>query len=247
MSLITPSPISLLTAAQPNDPNHASIPQVETASPMLVFRLCDRVYALAIPYVVQIIPMLKLTSVPQVEHVIEGLANIHGKILPVLSARRHLGLPVIAPKLDTPIIILQTDERTIGFVVDEVVGVEAVFSNQITDPAVILPEGFEKAEVLQGIIYRGHQVILVLNPNYLLRPTQIYALNREIAALPDHIFPQTEPGSSEKPTHSQTCSVCSESPLVAISEQVVQMPDCEERKNNGLDRRKSRKGRKKSD
>jgi purine-binding chemotaxis protein CheW len=145
---------------------------------LLVFHLGDRAYGLAVEHVVQIIAMIKLTPVPQVEQVIEGVANIRGKIVPVLSARRHLGLPLVDPQLYTPIILLQTGERTFGLLVDEVADVIRLTASQMTGPETVMPEGFEGVGVLEGVVHQGDTVIMMINPRYLLNPTQMRAFKQ---------------------------------------------------------------------
>lgn len=161
--------------------------QASTRS-LLVFHLGDRVYGLAIEHVAQIIAMLKLTPVPQAEQVIEGVANIRGKIVPVLSARRHLGLPLVEPQLYTPIILLNTDGRTFGLIVDEVADVVRLPATQMVGPEMILPQELENTGILEGVVYHGDVVIMVINPRCLLSPTTMRALKREPVPQPPPTF-----------------------------------------------------------
>ncbi len=157
--------------------------------PLLVFHLGDRVYGLAVEHVVQIIAMIKLTPVPQSEQVIEGVANIRGKIVPVLSARRHLGLPLLDPQLYTPIILLRAGEKTIGLIVDEVADVIRLPISQVTDAGTVLPEEYQNTGVLDGVVHHGDEVIMLINPRYLLNPTQLRAFRQSTN-------PPLQPGNS---------------------------------------------------
>ncbi len=150
---------------------------------LLVFYLGERAYGLLIDYVVQIIPMLKLTPVPQVEQVIEGVANIRGKAVPVLSARRYLGMPLVPPRLYTPIILVQTGERLLGLVVDRVADVVQVPDSQVTLPGAIMAGGSECAAFLSGVVYQGDQAIVVLDPRSMLYPSQAQAVSRGIESI----------------------------------------------------------------
>ncbi len=147
---------------------------------LLVFQLAGQAFALNIESVTQIIPMLRLTPVPQVENTIEGVANIHGKIVPVISARRHLGLPYVEPGLYTPIILTRVGERQVGWIVDEVNDVINVPTTGITSPRDILPESQEQTQVMSGLVYQQGQSILVLDPRYFLRPSQFRTINRAV-------------------------------------------------------------------
>src|SRR5262245_10944325 len=109
--------------------------------PVLVFRLGERDFALQIESVAQVIPMLKLTPVPQVKQVIEGVANIHGQIVPVLSAHKRLGFPPVTPQLNTPIILTNIGDQMLGLIVDEVSDVILLATDQMIPPYVFLPQG----------------------------------------------------------------------------------------------------------
>lgn len=175
---------------------------------LLVFHLGERAYGLFIDTVVQIIPMLKLTPIPRLEQVIEGVANIRGKVVPVLCARRCLGLPLIAPRLYTPIILINTKERMMGLIVDEVADVVHVPANQVTLPEAIMPGGCENEAMLSGVVYQDEKAIMVLDPRFLLYPSQFRVVNNaiqtisqldEVQEVPDQpeetVEPVTEPAA----------------------------------------------------
>lgn len=145
---------------------------------LLVFRLAAQAFALTIDKVIQIIPMLRLTPVPQIDHTIEGIANIHGALVPVISVRRHLGLPELKPGLYTPIVLTQAGERSVGLIVDEVIDVISVPVNAIIAPNAILPEGMENSRVVSGLVYHQDHSILVLDPRYILRPSQFSKISQ---------------------------------------------------------------------
>jgi purine-binding chemotaxis protein CheW len=165
-------------ALQAADPGAAQVRS------LLVFHLGERVYGLAIEQVVQIIAMVKLTPVPQAEQLVEGVANIHGKIVPVLSARRLLGLPLVEPQLYTPIILMKSDGRTFGLIVDEVADVVRLPASQIAGPEAFMPLEAENTGVLDGVVYHGDAVIMLLNPRCLLNPVTMRAFKREAGLQP---------------------------------------------------------------
>lgn len=158
---------------------------LQKARTMLVFMIENQPYALSIEHVAQIIPMLRLTAMPQVDQMIEGVANIHGNVVPVISVRRYLGMPYRDPGLYTPIILTRIGERLIGLIVDEVRDVLTVPGQQVVAPKDILPETIGNLPVMSGVVYQHDQSILLLEPRHLLRPTQIRTLNRAMVDLRD--------------------------------------------------------------
>ena len=215
---------------------------------LLVFHLGDRSYGLAVEHVVQIIAMVKLTPVPQADQMVEGVANIRGKIIPVLSARRHLGLPMVAPQLYTPIILLNAGDRMIGLIVDEVADVVRLPANQMTRPDSLLPQDAEDAGVLEGVVHQDENVIILINPHYLLNSAKMRAFQRDAHNLPgaNAKFDEEEPLPSRprrtrreesQPAHSAQPAAAKPAPA----------PAQEKKQSSGTGQGKSRKNRRNFD
>jgi purine-binding chemotaxis protein CheW len=150
---------------------------------LLIFQLGSRFYGLLIEFVEQVIPMLKRTTVPQFEHIIDGVINIHGESVPVICGRRHLKLPAAAVHLNTPIILIRLNERLIGLIVDEVMDVAQVPVSRITAPNALLPANVEVPAVLLGIVFQNTEPIFVLDTYYFLSPEQASELERVVSAV----------------------------------------------------------------
>lgn len=150
---------------------------------MLVFKLEGQQYALSLLQVVQIIPMLKITPVPQMDRVVEGFANIHGKIIPIINTRRRLGHPEKPHELHTPIILVQLPQWTLGLIVDEVIDVVFLPADQISLPDAILPKELACVPELIGVASINNQSVLLLNAEQLFQPGQLRALNQVVQGL----------------------------------------------------------------
>ena len=137
---------------------------------LLVFRLGAQAFALSIEVVVQIIPMMKLTPLPQSDPIIEGVANIRGTITPMMNVRRRLDMEPIPARLHTPIILIRLGNHLIGLIVDEVIDILSLSTGQVAHPDQILPEGVEASKVLEGVIFLENHNILLLNPYPLVMP-----------------------------------------------------------------------------
>jgi purine-binding chemotaxis protein CheW len=143
---------------------------------LLAFRLGQQTYALPIEPLVQIIPMLTITPVPQLGEMMEGMINVHGMAVPVVNMRRHLDLPAAPLQLHTPILLIRIGEPTVGLIVDQVVDVINLPAAKITPPSDILPEGATGAPLLQGLAHTPDGIMLLLDPAYLFLPDQVQAL-----------------------------------------------------------------------
>ena len=150
---------------------------------VLLFTLGDHAFALKIEAVAQVIPMLKLVPLPQKHPFIEGFTNIHGQVFPVIGGRQLLGWPAQEAQLNTPILLIWSEGRMIGLIVDEVKEVVSLAAATITGPETLVPMGVESISVLQGVAYADGLPIILIDADYLLNPSQIRELNRVIEAL----------------------------------------------------------------
>lgn len=95
------------------------------------FRLGNEDYAIAITKIQEIILMKPITRLPQVPDSIEGLINLRGNVIPIVNLRKRFALPAREFDDETRTIVVNTADRTIGCIVDEVTQVMRVTTEQI--------------------------------------------------------------------------------------------------------------------
>lgn len=134
---------------------------------LVTFRLDRQTYALPIEPIVQIIEMVTITPIPHVNHSVEGVINVRGMTVPVINLRRHLDLPEVKLQLHTPIILVQTGERMVGLIVDQVADVLNVSASQVARPTDVLPDEMGDAQLLQGLIQTPQGAVLLLDLAHL--------------------------------------------------------------------------------
>ncbi|MDF1565457.1 MAG: chemotaxis protein CheW [Deltaproteobacteria bacterium] len=88
--------------------------------PALTLNIGEELYAVPLEIVREVIRAVWITPVPEVPEALLGAINLRGKIVPVIDARRRVGLPASAVELDTPIAILAPPSGAVGVVVDRV-------------------------------------------------------------------------------------------------------------------------------
>ena len=98
----------------------------------IVIKIGDEQYGINIAYVDNIVRMQQITRVPQVAPYINGVINLRGIVVPVMSLRLKMGLPADEFTKSTRIIILKLESQgTVGIIVDEVREVITLDSEQI--------------------------------------------------------------------------------------------------------------------
>jgi purine-binding chemotaxis protein CheW len=119
--------------------------------------LCDERYAFDIRRVQEIVPQLSITPVPTAHDCVEGLANLRGTIVPILSLRHRLGLAVREPSAPYVVIILRIESQFVGVIVDE------PRETQDFDPAAFGPPPetlADSARLLIGGVFQTQQGLL---------------------------------------------------------------------------------------
>lgn len=98
----------------------------------IVVRLNDEQYGIDIKYVDNIVRMQHITRVPNVQEYLKGVINLRGEVIPVMSIRLKMELPIDEYTKSTRIIILKLGQQgNIGIIVDEVKEVVTLQNEQI--------------------------------------------------------------------------------------------------------------------
>jgi purine-binding chemotaxis protein CheW len=128
----------------------------------VTFEAGNEVFAVEMAPVQEIIRVPDVVRVPLSPPTLEGLSNLRGKVLPIVSLRRALGFADRASDDASRAVVIDLGQP-IGFVVDRVASVVAVDSSKM--------EGVEgigstvNTELLSGLIkdINGHAMVMVLN------------------------------------------------------------------------------------
>lgn len=131
---------------------------------LVVFQLNDQQYALPINETQEIIRMAEVTRLPNTNYYIEGIINLRGTILPVISLNRRLGLPETELNEDTRIIVVENKGNKVGMIVDSVLEVGRYTESEVEPPNMI----GDNVDFLKGVVKKGDQLWLLINLNTVL-------------------------------------------------------------------------------
>lgn len=87
---------------------------------LVSFYLEKEEYGVDILKVREINKMMQLTKVPNAPEYIEGVINLRGKIIPVVDLRTKLGMSRREQDIHSRIIVVDVEDKTLGFIVDRV-------------------------------------------------------------------------------------------------------------------------------
>jgi purine-binding chemotaxis protein CheW len=134
----------------------------ETTRQFVTFVVGKEVFAVDLAPVQEIIRVPEIVGVPLSPPSLDGLANLRGKILPIVSLRRIFGFEERAYDDATRAVVIDLGQP-LGFVVDRVASVVNVEPAQIEAPESI--ESTVDVGLLSGLLkdVGGHKMIMVLD------------------------------------------------------------------------------------
>ena len=119
---------------------------------LVSFNLDREEYGVYVLKVREIIRMSNVTRVPNTPHYVEGVINLRGKVIPIISLRKKFSLPDAEYDKHTRIIVMDVDGELMGFIVDAVSEVIRISSSEIQPP----PGGGQRRR-RTGIPVRSHK------------------------------------------------------------------------------------------
>lgn len=128
---------------------------------LVIYKIDEIRYAIPLHLVKMVIRVVEITPIPQSSEHIMGVINYYGEILPVVNLRKIIKLPEREISLSDQILIVRTESRTIGLLVDEVLTVEKFLIEDIIKPERVLKKDEYFENSLQGCIRLVNGLILI--------------------------------------------------------------------------------------
>jgi len=100
----------------------------------LTFSLDNRDYAFEVRYLVEIVALPPITSIPGTAGFLKGVINLRGKVIPALDVRLRFQMEPMEYHERTCALVVQLDELVIALIVDKVNDVIRIPKDHI-DPA----------------------------------------------------------------------------------------------------------------
>lgn len=157
------------------DPRAADVtaptPDAQANGQFVSFELAGEKFAVPMGPVQEIIRLPDVARLPLAPHALLGLANLRGRVLPLLSLRRLVGLPDLAQNDAARALVIHCGQA-LGFLVDTVLSVLHVEAGELQPAAGI--QSVVQTDCLTGLIRRpgadGHdELLMVLDFNQLVQ------------------------------------------------------------------------------
>lgn len=149
----------------------------------VIFNLNDEYFGVSIDHIIEIIRLQEVFKVPNTPPYIEGLINLRGKVFTLLNLRKKFEFPEKElNKEDSKILIIETNSKSFGFIVDAVDEIVKIEDEEIQPP----PESTTTLDkkYIKGSAKVQKQLILLLDLEMLVSECQEKALqNQDVITL----------------------------------------------------------------
>ncbi len=124
------------------------------------FMIAEEHFGVDIMVVEEIIRMMEITPVPRAPSFVEGIINMRGRVIPIVDLRKKLNIIINDITDKSRIIIVNVNNRRIGFIVDNV---EEVI--RINEDAIDIAPGSSNSfdHYVAGVARLKHRMVVILD------------------------------------------------------------------------------------
>ena len=108
---------------------------------------------------------------PKDSHLLEGVINLRGTVIPVMDMRRLFDMPKADDRIQGRLLIVSLPRQFLALAVDEVMEVITVPAGELK-PAPDVAEG-NGMEYVLGICFSREQMFMILDIDSLLHPSDV--------------------------------------------------------------------------
>jgi len=143
---------------------------------LVIFELSGEEFGVEIMQVSEIIPVSKITRIPQAPECVKGLINLRGKIIVVIDLNKRLGFSSKETDSLSKIIIVEVRGTVVGMLVNSVREIMRLPLSSI-EPTPEMIKSKINAEYLTGVGKAGNRLLILLNLTRVLGEEEIDELN----------------------------------------------------------------------
>jgi purine-binding chemotaxis protein CheW len=133
---------------------------------LVSFMLDDVEYGVDILAVHEILRLPEITRLPNTPKFIKGVINLRGNVIPVVDVRLRFGFLTAEVTDLTRIIVIETDDKQVGLLVDNVYQVVRIPETNVDPPSELI-EGVSEI-FIKGIGRLKDRLIVILNMSNIL-------------------------------------------------------------------------------
>lgn len=132
----------------------------------ILFEVAGAHYALRSREIQQLEMVGAITPVPNSPPFVEGVVSVRGQVIPAINLRTRFGFPRKDADLRSRLLVVRTDGRAIGMIVDSAREFISISPDTIQPP----PEGVTglSGQYLEGVAHVNDRLVLILDAKQII-------------------------------------------------------------------------------
>ena len=140
---------------------------------LVLLTVDGQTYALHLEAVDRILRMAEVTPLPGAPDAVEGVINIRGEVVPVVSIRRRLGLAHRGVAVSDSLIVARARSRRLAIIAESVLGVV----ERPADAVVSTGDIARGIEHIEGVLKTSDGLVLIQDLDRFFSPEEEQSLN----------------------------------------------------------------------
>jgi len=145
------------------------------------FRVGTETFGVPIKCVHEIVRVPEITNVPDSPEFVEGVINLRGKIVSVVDLRKRFGETQIDPHKKNRVIVVESDNKLVGLIVDAASEVLRIPQADIEPPPSVLQNA--ESSYVTGVGKLHNRLIILVDLQRVLQRGELRKLNEEVASV----------------------------------------------------------------
>lgn len=130
------------------------------------FKINNHLFGVDILRMREIIRPLEITRVPKADQFMEGVINLRGIVIPIISLRAVFGLPRRPFDRDSRIINMEVGGSIVGFIIDSIDHVRRIAASDVEPPPPVTAS--VDAQYVDGVARLDEELLILLNVDKLV-------------------------------------------------------------------------------
>ena len=128
----------------------------------VIFKVGGAEYVLPASDVLQMESFTGATPVPGAPLFVVGIIHVRGRVVPVVNLRARFGLPAVETSLDSRVVVVELEERTVGLLADSAREVVKLTPEQLqAPPSMMSIDG--AAGFVKSVAYVQKRLLMLLD------------------------------------------------------------------------------------
>ena len=142
---------------------------------MVSFKLHEEEYGVEVLTVREIIRLPEITKMPNTPYYVEGIINLRGRVIPIISMRKRFDLQEGERTNQSRIIVMDVGGDLTGFIVDGVSEVIRIPASEVQPPPAMVSGSIEQS-YLTGVFNHAGQLLIIMDVERMFNEAERDAL-----------------------------------------------------------------------